>query len=52
MYSAARTLALPPGYYYLVLDNTASAGRTSPPNAANDDRAALVSYAIEIGDAP
>jgi hypothetical protein len=47
-----RTVALPPGYYYLVLDNTASAGRTTPPIVANDDRAALVSFAIELGDAP
>lgn len=47
-----RTVPLPPGYYYLVLDNTAAAGRSSPPTVAGDDRAALVSYAIELGDAP
>lgn len=47
-----RTVALPPGYYYLVLDNTSVAGRTQPPNVAGDDRAALVSFAIELGDAP
>ena len=47
-----RTLALPRGLYYVVFDNTAAAGRTQPTNYANDDRAALVSYAIELGDAP
>jgi hypothetical protein len=47
-----RTVALPPGYYYLVLDNTSNAGRTQPPTVPGDDRAALVSFAIELGDAP
>ncbi|MCK6587581.1 MAG: hypothetical protein L6Q76_08360 [Polyangiaceae bacterium] len=47
-----KTIALPKGYYYLVLDNSASAGRTAPPNVPGDDRAALVSFAIELGDAP
>jgi hypothetical protein len=47
-----RTLSLPKGLYYLVLDNTAAAGRTAPTSYAHDDRAALVSYAVELGDAP
>jgi hypothetical protein len=47
-----RTVALPRGLYYLVLDNTAAAGRTQPTTYALDDRAALVSYAVELGDAP
>lgn len=36
--------------YYLVLDNTSAAGRTNPTGFARDDRAALVSYAVEIDD--
>jgi hypothetical protein len=47
-----RTVPLPPGQYYVVFDNTAAAGRTQPPGYAGDDRAALVSYAVELGDAP
>jgi len=47
-----RALQLPAGQYYVVLDHTASAGRTSPPAQATDDRAALVSYAVQRGDAP
>ncbi len=41
-------LPLPPGSYYLVLDNTATAGKTSPPADAMDDRAALVSYGVQL----
>lgn len=44
--------ALPKGRYYIVLDNTATAGRVSPPGQGVDDRAALVDCAIELGDAP
>lgn len=47
-----RAIKLPKGQYYLVLDNTASAGRVQPPTTAFDDRAALVSFAVELGDAP
>ena len=43
-----KTLPLPPGLYYLVLDNTPTAGRTAPTTFARDDRAAVVSYAIEL----
>lgn len=47
-----RAFALPPGYYYLVIDHTSTAGRTAPPNLPFDDRAATVSYVVELGDAP
>lgn len=47
-----RTVALPRGAYYVVLDNTATAGRTSLPVNPNDDRAAMISFAVEEGDAP
>jgi hypothetical protein len=47
-----RTLRVPQGEYYVVFDNTSTAGRSSPPNYAGDDRAALVSYAVEVGDPP
>jgi hypothetical protein len=47
-----RTIALPPGMYYLVIDNTAAAGKAQPTTYAQDDRAAMVSYAIELGGAP
>jgi hypothetical protein len=40
-----RTVAVPPGLYYLVLDNTATAGRTAPVTA---DRGAVVSYAVAL----
>jgi hypothetical protein len=55
VYSGApwrRTVPLPEGQYYLVIDNTNAAGRTQPTTYARDDRAALVSYAVETGDAP
>jgi hypothetical protein len=47
-----RPFPLPPGQYYLVFDNSALGGRTSPEPHANDDRAALVSYAVQLGDPP
>lgn len=45
-------IKLPRGSYYLVFDHTATAGRTAPPNVQFDDRAALVSYAVQLGDPP
>jgi hypothetical protein len=48
----ARTIPVPPGMYYVVLDNTPSAGQVAPPMNPFDDRAAVVSYVIQIGDAP
>ncbi len=47
-----RTIALPKGQYYLVVDNSSAAGKSSPPSNPNDDRAVLVNFAIELGDAP
>ena len=46
-----RTIPVPAGMYYVVFDNTASAGTTNPPVNAFDDRAAVVNYLIQIGDA-
>ena len=47
-----RTIPVPKGMYYVVLDNTPSAGQVSPPMNLLDDRAAAVNYIIQIGDAP
>jgi hypothetical protein len=43
-----RTVSLPAGAYYLVLDNTPTAGLTQPVVTPGDDRAALVSYALTL----
>jgi hypothetical protein len=48
----SHTIPVPPGMYYVVLDNTPSAGQVAPPMNPFDDRAAVVSYVIQIGDAP
>jgi hypothetical protein len=40
-----RALAVPPGLYYLVLDNTPTAGRTSP---VASGQPAIVSYAVTL----
>jgi hypothetical protein len=45
-------LPVPRGQYYVVLDNTASAGRVAPPPIAFGDRAGLVNYLIQVGDKP
>ncbi len=47
-----RALQVAKGRYYLVVDNTATAGRVAPPQGRFDDRAALVNYALQLGDAP
>lgn len=47
-----RAIAVPKGLYYLVIDNTATAGQTAPTTHALDDRAAAVSLAVELGDEP
>jgi hypothetical protein len=47
-----RTVRVPKGQYFLVLDNTSTAGTTQPVSVPGDDRAALVSYAVELGRAP
>jgi len=47
-----KVLPVAKGRYYLVIDNTPTAGRIAPPANFFDDRAALVNYAVELGDAP
>jgi hypothetical protein len=47
-----QTVPLPVGSYYVVFDNTASAGQSAPAAQASDDRAALVSFGIQRGKAP
>lgn len=51
-----RAVPVPPGMYYVVIDNTPSAGQVAPPPAplfnVLGDQAAVVNYAIQIGDAP
>lgn len=42
-----RKVKVPRGTYYLVVDNTAVAGRVAPPGVQGDDRAAMVSVAVE-----
>jgi len=46
------TLRVPRGLYYVVLDNTATAGRSAPSTFPGDDRAALVNLGVEVGAAP
>lgn len=45
-----RAIPVPPGMYYVVFDNTSTAGTINPPVSALDDRAAVVNYLIQIGD--
>jgi hypothetical protein len=47
-----RTVVLPEGNYQLLFDNTATLGRTTPPQTLGDDRAAKVDYLVQVGDAP
>jgi hypothetical protein len=48
----SRTIAVPPGAYYLLLDNSAQVGVAAPPATALDDRAARVDYLVQLGDRP
>lgn len=48
----ARRIPVPPGMYYVVLDNSSLAGTAAPPATLFDDRAALVDYAIQVGKNP
>jgi hypothetical protein len=50
----SRAFKVPKGTYYVVLDNTTSAGQVSPPPVVSllDDHVAAISYSIAIGDAP
>ncbi len=45
-----RAIPVPPGMYYVVFDNSPTAGTVNPPVSALDDRAAVVNYLIQIGD--
>lgn len=47
-----KTLPVAKGRYYLVVDNSATAGRVAPPPNAMDDRAAMVNYVVQLGEAP
>jgi hypothetical protein len=47
-----RAIRVPPGRIYLVVDNTATAGKTAPGGSVGDDRAALVNLGVELDDAP
>jgi hypothetical protein len=50
-----RSVPLPAGMYYVIIDNTASAGQVAPAPplfGVVGDTPALVSYAIQTGDAP
>lgn len=48
----SRTIPVPPGAYYLMLDNSAPVGVAAPPTTALDDRAARVDYLIQVGERP
>ncbi len=47
-----KTIPLRKGVYYLVWDNTPTAGRVAPPVSLLDDRAATLTYVVQIGDSP
>ena len=49
---ADRSIALPLGQYYVVVDNSPYVGQTAPPANALFDPVARVSYLISMGDAP
>jgi hypothetical protein len=48
----ARSIPVMPGVYYVVFDNSAVLGTAMPVGAAHEDRAALLDYAIQIGETP
>jgi hypothetical protein len=49
-----RAVPVPPGMYYVVIDNTPAAGQAAPPATGpfGTATAAVINYSIEIGDAP
>jgi hypothetical protein len=47
-----RFVNVPPGEYYLVLDNSDRAGRSAPASGRFDDRAAKVDYLVLRGEKP
>jgi hypothetical protein len=46
-----RAVPVPPGMYYVIFDNTGTAGQVAPIANVLDDRAAVVNYLIQVGDA-
>jgi hypothetical protein len=47
-----RTVPVPKGSYYLLIDHSSAIGQVAPPAIAGDDRAARVDYVVEVGDKP
>lgn len=47
-----RYVAVPKGRYYLVLDNSAAAGRTTPPSGPADGLSARTDVLVLVGDRP
>jgi hypothetical protein len=49
-----RAVPVPAGMYYVVIDNTGTAGQAAPPPSApfGAAPAAVINYAIQMGDAP
>lgn len=48
----SKPIKLPKGVYYLVWDNTPTAGQVAPAVRMLDDSAATLTYVVQIGDAP
>jgi hypothetical protein len=46
-----RSLAVPPGTYFLMFDHSQAVGRAAPPQSGGDDRAVKIDYAVQLGDA-
>jgi hypothetical protein len=47
-----KTLPVGKGRYYVVIDNTNTAGHVAPPPSVLGDHAALFNYAVQLGAAP
>jgi len=47
-----RTVPVPKGTYYLLVDHSPALGKAAPPAIVGDDRAARVDYVVELGDRP
>lgn len=47
-----RAIPLPPGVYFLVLDNSSSFGKAPASARAGEDRAGKVDYLVQLGDRP
>ena len=46
-----RKIPVPPGLYFVVLDNSPAIGRSAPPGQVGDDRAAKIDYLVQLGKA-